>query len=107
MIQSFWDRFFVLCNDNNVRPCAVARIVGVSKSCTSNWKYKGLLPRQETMKRIAGFFNVSVDYLMTGEDTEYKAPILEKDVRKFLLGKYNTDKNWELVKSYIETIKSK
>ena len=53
------------------------------------------------------FFNVSVDYLMNGEDTEYKAPVLEKDVRKFLLGKYNTDKNWELVKEYIKNIKSK
>lgn len=43
---------------------------GISQSTISTWKTKRNLISGEIAKRIADYFNVSVDYLMTGEEKE-------------------------------------
>ena len=41
---------------------------GISQSTISTWKAKRNLISGELAKRIASYFDVSVDYLMTGEE---------------------------------------
>ena len=43
---------------------------GISQSTISTWKTKRNLISGELAKRIAEYFKVSVDYLMTGEEKE-------------------------------------
>lgn len=43
---------------------------GISQSTISTWKKKGNLIKGDLAKKIADYFNVSVDYLMTGEEKE-------------------------------------
>lgn len=43
---------------------------GISQSTISTWKSKGNLISGEIAKKIADYFNVSVDYLMTGKEKE-------------------------------------
>ena len=43
---------------------------GISQSTISTWKKKGNLIKGDLAKKIADYFNVSVDYLMTGKEKE-------------------------------------
>lgn len=47
---------------------SVAKIIGVGRSTLSDWKTGKHTPNKDNLKRIAEYFGVSVDYLMTGID---------------------------------------
>lgn len=44
----------------------VAKETGVTQSTLSDWKRGRSTPKSENMKKIADFFGVTVDYIMTG-----------------------------------------
>lgn len=48
----------------------VSKATGISQSTISNWKTRGNLIRADKAQKIADYFGVSVDYLMTGEEKE-------------------------------------
>lgn len=48
----------------------VAKETGVTQSTLSDWKRGRSTPKTENMKKLADYFGVSVDYLMTGEEKE-------------------------------------
>lgn len=48
----------------------VAKETGVTQSTLSDWKRGRSTPKAENMKKLADYFGVSVDYLMTGEEKE-------------------------------------
>ena len=67
----------------------VAKETGVTQSTLSDWKRGRSTPKTENMKKIANYFGVSIDYLMTGSDSaESKEPILkprdEKEIKNIL-----------------------
>lgn len=62
---------------------------GISQSTISTWKLKKNLVSPEIGKKIADFFGISLDYLMTGkEESEKKETTLtpkdERDIKKDL-----------------------
>ncbi len=59
----FWDRFYQLCEENNTKPNAVAKMIGVSSATCTKWK-NGAVPNGETLLKLANHLNVSVDYLL-------------------------------------------
>jgi len=48
----------------------MAKALGVSKQCVSNWENDNVLPSIEMLVKIAKFFNVSSDYLLGLDDSE-------------------------------------
>ena len=42
----------------------LAKELGVSKQCVSNWENDNILPSIDMLVRIAGYFRVSCDYLL-------------------------------------------
>lgn len=48
----------------------VSKATGIAQSTLSDWKSGKSVPKADKMQKIADFFNVSVDYLMTGEEKE-------------------------------------
>lgn len=67
----------------------VSKETGIAQSTLSDWKRGRSTPKTENMKKIADYFGVSVDYLMTGkEEPKEKAPELtakdERDITKDL-----------------------
>lgn len=70
-----YEIFEKLCTENNVTPYRVCKETGITTATISNWKAGRYVPKQDKMKKIADFFGVSVDYLMTGE--EKKSPYKE------------------------------
>lgn len=48
----------------------VAKEAGVTQTALSNWKTGKSTPTTKTLQKIADYFSVSIDYLMTGKETE-------------------------------------
>ena len=48
----------------------VSKATGISQSTISNWKTRRNLIRGDKAQKIADYFGVSVDYLMTGKEKE-------------------------------------
>lgn len=48
----------------------VATATGIGKSTFSDWKSGRSKPKNDKLQKIADFFEVTIDYLMTGEEKE-------------------------------------
>lgn len=68
----FFDVFADLCAKNNESPNKVAKKLNIASGTVSEWK-KGREPQHLTIKKIAEYFNVSVDYLL-GRDMPAEKP---------------------------------
>lgn len=55
-----------ICEKNNTSVSAMVQYLGMSKGVVTKWK-NGCLPNGETIVKIAEYFNVSADYLLTGK----------------------------------------
>lgn len=54
----------------NVTPYKISKETGVTQTTLSNWKNGKSTPSTANMQKIADYFNVSIDSLMTGEENE-------------------------------------
>ena len=50
--------------DFNISQVTLAKELGVTKQCISNWENDNILPSIEMLIKIAKYFNVSTDYLL-------------------------------------------
>ncbi|MFQ9509533.1 MAG: helix-turn-helix domain-containing protein [Lachnospiraceae bacterium] len=66
----------------------VSKETGVTQASLSTWKSGKSTPSSETLQKIANYFGVTIDYLMTGEEAENKKPAItpkdERDIAKKL-----------------------
>ncbi len=65
----------------------VAKDTGVTQTSLSNWKSGRSTPGTRTLQKIADYFGVTVDYLMTGKEEPEKkettlSPRDERDIKK-------------------------
>ena len=73
----FWVKFLELCNSIDKAPNVVAAEIGIKSSGTvTGWK-NGAVPRQNILMRIADYFGVSIEYLLSGEPDNKKSPAPE------------------------------
>lgn len=66
----FYDVFLALCQEKGVPPTRAATEIGLSKSTPTTWKKRGLTPQGDTLSKIAEYFNVTTDYLLSGDTTK-------------------------------------
>lgn len=64
----FYDLYCKLCDAKGVSPTRAAIDLGISRSSPTTWKVKGTKPGNETMLKMANYFNVSLDYLFGQEE---------------------------------------
>ena len=62
----FWEIFLSLCYKRGVTPTHVVKEAKIAAGSVTKWK-NGIMPRQPTIKRIADYFGVSVEYLLGNE----------------------------------------
>ncbi|OUP00310.1 transcriptional regulator [Drancourtella sp. An210] len=74
----------------NVTPYKISKETGVTQTTLSNWKNGKSTPSTANMQKIADYFNVSIDYLMTGEENG--------DVEKY----YLNDETAEIAQAVFE-----
>ena len=63
----FYDRFKEMCTMKGVSCNKAATEIGLSNSTATKWKKTGATPDARTISKIAEYFNVSADFLLTGE----------------------------------------
>lgn len=72
----FFDKYSELCKKKGKTPTGVAIELNVSRATVNYWK-NGNVPKQDTLIKIANYFNVSVDYLLGNE--KQKNPVTDSD----------------------------
>lgn len=70
-----------LLNEKGIRNADVSRATGISNMTLSDWKNGKTTPKQENLLKIADYFGVSLDYLVTGSDKKYSSEDALLDVR--------------------------
>ena len=57
-------------DQRGLKDADVVRNTGITKSTFSDWKNGRSCPKNDKLQKIADFFGVTLDYLMTGEERE-------------------------------------
>lgn len=65
-----YDRIEMLLDERKISAYGLSKGTGISTGLLSQWKKRSQNPSSEKLKIIAAFFEVSVDYLMTGKENE-------------------------------------
>lgn len=60
-------------NSKGIKDSDVAKGTGIPKSTFSEWKRGTYTPKQEKLQKIANYFGVSLEYLLTGKESSYNA----------------------------------
>lgn len=68
--QKMYSIFEELLQKHGVSTYKVSMETGIAQSIFSSWKRGISKPKQDKMQKIADYFNVSVEYLMTGKEKE-------------------------------------
>lgn len=74
-----YEIFENLLKKNGVTAYKVAKESGVTQTALSNWKTGKSTPTTKTLQKIADYFGVTIDYLMTGKEEEWEPSLTAKD----------------------------
>lgn len=104
----FYNQLERLCQQNNIAMTTVVQKLGMSKSVVTSWK-KGIIPTGETILKLAQYFNVSTDFLLTGSLNT--TDLYDKEIELLQMFRSLPNYSQERVLGYIEgcleTIKEK
>ena len=62
--------FEKLCKARSVTPGAVAKATGIARTTFTAWKKGEYTPKTDKLQKIADYFEVSLEFLMTGTVTD-------------------------------------
>lgn len=84
-----YEIFEKLLDEHNVTAYRVSKETGVTTATLTSWKQGKYTPKPEKLQKIADYFGVSLEYLMTGKEysSTSSAPLTskdEKDIRTIL-----------------------
>ena len=84
-----YETFEKLCSEKGVTPYRVCKETGITTATISNWKAGRYVPKADKMQKIADYFGVKLEYLMSGQtDESAQSPALtkrdERDIKKDL-----------------------
>lgn len=66
-------------DSKNAKDSDVAKATGITKSTFSDWKSGRSEPKKEKMQKIADYFGVTIEYIMTGVDKKRVPELTQKD----------------------------
>lgn len=67
--MEFTDRIDSLLARDKIRRADLVRFTGISEGTIRGW-YKGQMPSAETLYKVAKYFNVTVEWLLTGNNPD-------------------------------------
>lgn len=66
----YYENFEYLCNKNGVKPSQVSKATNISTATLTSWKQGKYTPKPDKLELIADYFNVSLNFVMYGEEPE-------------------------------------
>jgi len=81
-----YDVYCKLRDSKGVKDATVAKATGINQSTFTDWKTGRSVPKKEKLQKIADYFGVTLDYLMTGDDQNMPYYLNDKtrDLAQFL-----------------------
>ena len=79
-----YEIFAKLLSDNNVTAYQVGKATGISTSTLSEWKNGKYTPKSDKLQKIADYFNVPVEYLLTGEKKSPDTMSEDEEIMEYL-----------------------
>lgn len=83
-----YEIFEKLLKERGITAYRVAKETGVTTATLTSWKQGKYTPKPEKMQKIADYFGVSLEYLMTGKESEEKESQLnpkdERDIKTII-----------------------
>lgn len=76
-----YDIYLKLLEEKGVKTSDVCKATGIVASTFSDWKKGKSAPKQDKLMKIADYFGVSLEYIMTGSDSKYSDLDALLDVR--------------------------
>lgn len=64
--MSLLDRIKTLCKEKGVSQSKMEKDIGISNGASSKWKNSS--PSMEILQKLSNYFEVSIEYLMTGQN---------------------------------------
>lgn len=82
-----YEIFQRLCDEHGVTAYKVCKETGITTASISNWKAGRYKPKQDKLQKIAEYFGVPVEYLITGkeEDSEQKITSLSQSEELYIM----------------------
>jgi len=68
--NAMYEIFQELLEKNGVTAYKISKETGISTSTLTEWKKGKYTPKQDKLQKIADYFGVTVEYLMTGKEKE-------------------------------------
>lgn len=69
--MNFFERLTALMKENGLSQAALEKEIGISNGSVTKWKES--TPNSNTMNKLAEYFGVTTQYLLTGEDRNFSA----------------------------------
>lgn len=91
-MEGFAERFLYELDCKGCTFKEIADFLGIGASTVKSWVYKGSIPAADTALKVARFLNVSLEYLITGEERE---PRKESTIHDFV-----TDEEYNYLYKY-------
>ena len=63
----FYDNFLKLCQQRGISVYKATKDMGIGQATATRWKQGTATPKADTLQKIADYFGVTTDYLLTGE----------------------------------------
>ena len=83
-----YEIFQKLLDKHGITAYKVAKDTGITTATLTNWKKERYVPKQDKLQKIADYFGVTVEYLMTGKMQENSGSKLtlkdERDIKSIL-----------------------
>lgn len=98
----FWKKFIALCNEKGISPTTVVTSLNISRGSVTGWK-KGTTPNDTTLQKIADYFGVTPEYLLSDYDAE-REKVAEEVAT--MMDDLTEDERQDVIK-YIDFLKAK
>lgn len=91
-----YEIFAELLDQSGKKTIDVARATGIPSSTFTDWKKGRSTPKQDKLQKIADYFGVSIEYLMTGKepaiDSSAQGYYIDEETARTAQEIYNNDK---------------
>lgn len=72
-------RIETLRNQQNISKYKLCKELNLAQSTYNTWLQENRIPKTDKLQKIANYFNVTIDYLSTGKEKEWKPTLSEKE----------------------------
>lgn len=96
----FYEILVRLCAEKGATPTSMVKELGISGGSVTWWK-QGKIPHAPTLKKIADYFGVTVEYLLGKEEPQKEKAPTEEALKVALFGGADVpDELWDKVTEY-------